>query len=90
VSHLTVSDVERRARTAWRALAVLGLLLLAFAWAWGQVIEEARIYAEAHGMPANDGEPERTHRKVLLAGAGVLLLVAALLRSSLGGRRREA
>ena len=89
-THLTVSDLERRARTAWPALALLGVLLLAFAWAWGQVIEEARIYAEVHGMPANDGEPERTHRQVVLAGAAVLLLVAALLRSSLGARRREA
>ena len=88
--HRKPSDSARRARTAWRALLVLGVLLLAFAWALGQVIEEARIYAEVHAMPSNVGAPERALRAAVLACAGVLLLGAALLRSSFGARRREA
>ena len=79
-----------RTRTAWRAMLMLAVLLLAFAWALGQVIEEARIYAEVHAMPSNVGAPERALRAVVLACAGLLLLGAALLRSSFGARRREA
>ncbi|CAA9352537.1 MAG: hypothetical protein AVDCRST_MAG07-3137 [uncultured Frankineae bacterium] len=80
---------ERRTRRAWRALLLLAVLLLVFAWAIGQVTEEARTYAEVHAMPGNAGEPERTLRTALLACAGVLLVGAALLRSALGARRRD-
>jgi hypothetical protein len=88
-TRLSVSDTGRRARTAWHAAVLLGVLLLAYAWASGQVIEEARIYAEVHGMPANDGAPERARQQVAAACAVVLLLGAVLFRSSVGARRRE-
>jgi hypothetical protein len=84
------SAAERVTRTAWRATLLLGVLLLALAWAMGQVIDEARVYAEVHGMRSGDGEPARTHRGVVLACSAVLLVGALLLRSSLAARRREA
>jgi hypothetical protein len=68
---------------------LLGVLLLAYAWGSGQVIEEARIYAEVHGMPADDGEPEGSRQQVVAACAGVLLLGAVLIRSSPGARRQD-
>jgi len=72
-------------------MLLLAVLLLAFAWALGEVIEEARIYAEVHAMPSNVvARQERVLRTVALTCAGVLLVGAALLRSNLGSRRREA
>ena len=82
-------DSARRTRRAWRALLLLAALLLVFAWAVGQVDEEARTYAEVHAMPGNDGEPEGALRAAVLACAAVLLVGAGLLRPALGARRRD-
>ena len=75
------SDADR-ARTAWRAMTVMALLCLALAWAVGEVVEEARTYAQVHGMPANDGAEGRADRQAVLALAALLLGGAALLRWS--------
>jgi hypothetical protein len=69
-------------------MLVLGVLLLAFAWVLGELMEEVRLYAELQGMPVNDRSlVGRIDQRVVLAGAGVLLLGAALLRWSPHARR---
>jgi hypothetical protein len=83
-----VGGWDRWAPRAWRTMLVLGVLLLAFAWVLGELMEEVRLYAELQGMPVNDRSlVGRIDQRVVLAGAGVLLLGAALLRWSPHARR---
>jgi hypothetical protein len=88
-THRRLGDRERRKQTACRVLVLVGLLLLAFAWASGLVIEEARTYAELQGL-TDDGAPRRAQQRVVLACGAVLLLGAALLRASVAAGRRTA
>jgi hypothetical protein len=71
-------------------MAVMAVLCLALAWAIGEVVEEARTYAQVHGMPAHDGAEGRADQRAVLALAALLLGGAALLRWSQGARRQVA
>ena len=56
------SDWGRPTRRARRAMLLLAVLLLAVAWAVGEVVEEARIYAEVHALPSDVATQERAPR----------------------------